>query len=314
MSIECVTIRDPETLATAKVAVGFGFNCFEFRIVRRDQPIDILWSAPDFESGSARPSSSGIPLLFPFPGRLHGTTFRWDQREFRLTAGDGRGNAIHGFVMSRAWRVVAQTASAVTGEFQASRDDPSLLDSWPADFRIRVSYELQQERLLCTITVDNPDRRPLPFGLGTHPYFKVPIGGSTADSCVVRLPVTDQWELRDMVTTGTRSAVANSATLQQGQPFSSLKFDNVFSGLVKNGNWILSSIHDPESGITVEQRFDGAFRECVVYTPDHRGAICIEPYTCVPGFFDLENRGIDAGLRILAPGESFSAHVEIEVK
>jgi aldose 1-epimerase len=61
------------------------------------------------------------------------------------------------------------------------------------------------------------------------------------------------------------------------------------------------------------QRFDDPFRECVGYTPPHREAICIEPLTCVPSCFDLTARGIDAGLRIIPPGGSFTAPVEIEV-
>jgi aldose 1-epimerase len=61
------------------------------------------------------------------------------------------------------------------------------------------------------------------------------------------------------------------------------------------------------------QRFDGVFRECVVYTPPHREAICIEPYTCVPGALELDRRGIAAGLRMVPPGDSFRAVVEISV-
>jgi len=51
----------------------------------------------------------------------------------------------------------------------------------------------------------------------------------------------------------------------------------------------------------------------VVYTPPHREAICIEPYTCVPGAFNLNERGIAAGLRMVAPGDSFRAVAEISV-
>ncbi len=314
MPIESVTLQDPESPATARIAVGLGFNCFDLQVHRQGQPIQILWSASDFAAGTARPSGSGIPLLFPFPGRIHGTVLHWDNREFPLREGDGRGNAIHGFVLNRTWRVVEQAKHRVVGEFQASRDDPTLLAAWPADFRIRVSYELQRETLTSIIKVDNPDTRPLPCGLGTHPYFRVPLGGPSGDACVVKLPVTEQWELRDMLTTGARSTVANAAALQQGQPFRNLQFDNVFAGLLKDGDWIRSSVHDPSSHVTVEQSFDSSFRECVVYTPAHREAICIEPYTCAPGCFELTARGIDAGLRVLVPGESFTSRVDIRVK
>src|SRR5688572_2188385 len=108
MAIECATIIDPSTGAMAQIAVGFGFNCFQFQVQSKDRPLEILWSDPGFASGSARPSSSGIPLLFPFPGRIPQGVLKWEGKEYRLPTGDGRGNAIHGFVLDRPWRTVQQ--------------------------------------------------------------------------------------------------------------------------------------------------------------------------------------------------------------
>ena len=98
-----------------------------------------------------------------------------------------------------------------------------------------------------------------------------------------------------------------------GKKFESITLDAVFSGLRFTDEWCSAQIADPERGTTLTLRFDRAFRECVVYTAPHREAICIEPYTCVPGAFDLHPRGIDAGLRILGPGESFNATVEMRL-
>ena len=55
------------------------------------------------------------------------------------------------------------------------------------------------------------------------------------------------------------------------------------------------------------------FRELVLYTPPHRQAICLEPYTCTTDAVNLGNRQIDAGWRALAPGETWSAAVACEV-
>ena len=88
---------------------------------------------------------------------------------------------------------------------------------------------------------------------------------------------------------------------------------DVFSDLVFNGGVCEASIADPTSCKKVAVSFDRAFRECVVYTPPHREAICIEPYTCVPDAFRLERAGVSAGLRVLSPGESFQAHVDIRL-
>jgi aldose 1-epimerase len=313
VSVQCITIADPSTGSSARVLTGYGFNCFEFRATRGGEPVDILWAEADFDQGQKRASGSGIPLLFPFPGRIPGTAFLWDGQQYPLEAGDGRGNAIHGFVLNRPWRVTAQDGQSVTGQFHASIDDPSLLKCWPADFCITVRYTLTGDSLETWIQIENPDQRPLPCGLGTHPYFRLPLGGKEANDCAIQLPVAGRWELSDMLPTGVKSSLADAAAYQAGRAFGELTLDDVFTDLLREGPWCTARILDPDSGTRLEVAFDDAFRECVVYTPPHREAICIEPYTCVPSAAELQSRNIDSGLRVLAPGASFEARVTMRV-
>jgi aldose 1-epimerase len=307
------TIRDPATGSSAEFLVSQGFNCFRFTATPKGKPIEVLYAPEDFSLGKSRPSSGGIPLLFPFPGRIPGTTFTWGNKQYQLEPGDAFGNAIHGFVHARPWRVIEQEESRIVGQFHAWQDDPSLKARWPADFRITATYQLAGNLLSAEYLLENPGDVPLPCGFGTHPYFRVPLGGSAADECVVRLPVTSRWELADMLPTGRRVEVPDARALQAGRRFGELKFDDVFSGLTFDGEWCVSSIADPASGVTMTQRFDRSLRECVVYTPPHRQAICIEPLTCVPSCFELARQGIDSGMRILKPGEAFTCRVEISV-
>src|SRR4030095_5767523 len=102
--------------------------------------------------------------------------------------------------------------------------------------------------------------------------------------------------------------------MQRGISFGELQLDNVFTGLQRQGERHVSTIRDPHSQLRVEQTWDRIVRECVVYTPPHREAVCIEPYTCVPDAFALAERGIDAGLRVIPPGNSVTARVEIDVR
>src|SRR5688572_28617576 len=135
MAAQIVTLRDASAGTSAQIAVGLGFNCFRFTAMHRAHPVEVLYAHPDFESGTQRPSGSGIPILFPFPGRIPGTTFTWEGKQYQLEPGDALGNAIHGFVLRRPWRVIEQSETRVVGQFHAWRDDPSLKDRWPADFR-----------------------------------------------------------------------------------------------------------------------------------------------------------------------------------
>lgn len=311
MSLQIITIQDADSGSEARIALDFGFNCFDFRAAVEGQVHQVLWSADDFESGQGRPSGSGIPLLFPFPGRLKGTQLSWENREFKIPEGDGAGNAIHGFVMNRPWRLVEQTDSRVQGEFQASVDDPEILNHWPADFKITATYEVAGSALVASYLVENPDEVPLPCGLGTHPYFRLPLGGSLADECEIVVPYTYEWVFENKMATGdqTPRETAPDAAFR----FGDADLDNAYGGLEFQGDQCLTSIHDPGSGRTLKQTFNDPFMACVLYNPPHREAFCIEPYTCVPDAFQLRRVGYPGGLRVLAPAESFEATVRIEL-
>ena len=54
-----------------------------------------------------------------------------------------------------------------------------------------------------------------------------------------------------------------------------------------------------------------SFRELVAFTPPHRHAVALEPYTCTPDAINLQQRGVDAGWRVLDAGQEWSAVVEM---
>ena len=308
--MDVITISDAVSGASAQTLPQLGFNCFQWQAFCGDELTELLWAEPGFEIGDRRASGSGNPILFPFPGRLGGTEFIYAGRTYALEAGDGRGNAIHGFVHTQPWRVVDQTAASVKGEFHALADDASLCQRWPADFRIRATYTISASTLTLDLFVDNPGDVPCPFGLGLHPYFRVPLGGGIADECVVQVPARKVWQLDEMLPTGEQSPTEELGPLPSGMPFSEMQFDHVFTDVETQNGRGVARVVDLGSQRTLSITFDEAFRECVVYNPPHREAVCIEPQTCVPDAYRLSEMGHDTGLRVLAPGESFSARVE----
>jgi len=311
---QSITIQDSETGTSAEVLPGLGFNCFDFTAAPAGRNIEMLWAAPRFAYGTERPTRSGIPILFPFAGRIRGTSFEFRGRTFPLEVGDDFGNAIHGFVLHRPWRVVSEGPSHVRGEFQASVDDPALLDRWPADFRISVEYKVAGYELACAIAVTNPDDRPLPFTLGTHPYFRVPLGGASAEDCIVRATVADRWQLVGLLPTGKTEPAPMAAQLAAGMKLEGTQLDDVFTGLGSADGTRTASLHDPDSGRTMVLEYDKQFKHCVIFNPPHREAICIEPYTGAPNPFDLHARGIDGGLAILEPQASVEYWIRMRLE
>jgi aldose 1-epimerase len=316
MSVEIVTLRDDRAGSSARILVSYGFNCFSFVARANDEPLELLWSAPGFESGTLRPSHSGIPILFPFAGRLPGRQLSYDGRTYAIGEyEDAHHNAIHGYVLGRPWKVIEQGANRVVGRLHAAEQAPELLDKWPADFQLTVEYELQGNTLVSRFSVANPDVRPLPFGLGTHGYFRVPLGsGGSADECRVTLPAQKLWKLDQMLPTGECEPVAGGFDLRQGMRFADTQLDTAFDDLALDGDHYRGSIADPHSGRTLEVSFDPFFRACVLYNPPHREAICIEPYSSIPDAFRLAARGLDPNLKILAPGASVSAEITMRLR
>lgn len=309
-----IILKNAESGAAARILPEMGFNLYQLQIPVGSRTVDVLDAASEFETTGQTPSHSGIPLLFPFPNRIKGAKYNWGGREYVLAGihQDGRGNSIHGLVIDRPWRVIERESDAVVGHFQLSIDAPDRRAVWPADFLIEVRYEMQESALRCDVRVVNPDKAPLPFGFGTHSYFKVPLSaGSRRNDCLIQAPAAEEWELVDCLPTGKRLPVAGRKDLREGQELEGLKLDDVLTGLSANGAQIDTIVMDPSAGLEVRQAFDKAFRELVVYTPPHGRSVCLEPYTCTTDAIHLAEQGIDGGWRVLAPGAEFRTWFQI---
>jgi len=307
MSLEIITLEDQHAETTARVLSGFGMNCYSFEVPTTNGRFDVLWSVDGFCSGSQRASSSGIPLLFPFVGRLQGTQFQHEGQTYAFTEGDGIGNAIHGLVIDRPWKVIQREPQRLVGCIESATNRGKLKDCWPADYRVCAAYELTAMRLSLTITIENVDQRPLPFGFGTHPYFRVPREGDWR----VTVPAKGYWPLDAMLPTGNQLHVDSRRDLRCGRPFDEIHLDDVLGDLIFEDEICDTQLTNQENGERIVQSFDEGFRECVVYTPPHREAICIEPYTCVPNAAELARNGVNAGWQVLAPGQRWQSRIEI---
>lgn len=313
MKSEITTLSDPSG-SSARIMTNFGFNCFSFSAMTERGPLELLYSQPDFNPEMS-PLFSGIPVLYPFGGRLDGDSFRWQGKTFKtVNALTYNGNVLHGFVINRPWRVIEQSESMVVGEFQASIDDPTLLDQWPTDFRIRMSYTLSGNSLFSDINLINPDDRPSPYGFTTHGYYNLDLGGGDPQSSIVSIPAAATWELVDMLPTGRILPVTADQDLRTGLPLAGRTFDTILTEVTPEPDGtFLASIHDPLVNRTLDLVSTGPIREFVFFTPPTGTSVAIEPYTCCPTTFDLEEKGFDAGLRILEPGQAERLTLEIRL-
>ncbi len=298
----------------ARLLPEVGFNCFSLQIPVAGELVEVLDADPDFVAGDKRGTRSGIPWLFPFPNRIERGRYLWNGVTYELPVSDTFGNAIHGFVMDRPWRVATADTQTAIAEFQLSVDAPERLPLWPSDFLLEVRYTLRRACLRADVRIVNAGDQPLPWGLGTHPYFKLPFGATSQfGQCLVQVPAEEAWELYQCLPTGHRSKVHGPNDLRTGLQLEGAKLDDVLTGLTRVKNRITTSIMDPQAGIQMTQITDWIFRECVVFTPPGRSCVCIEPYTCVTNAINLQREGIESGWQVLGIGEEYRTWWEIHL-
>lgn len=292
----------------AAIVPALGCNCISWQVAGRE----MLYSPPMTELAE-RPTRGGIPVLFPFPNRIRAGRFTWAGRDYQLPCNDStQANAIHGFTPRVPWRVQECSAESTCGHFVAefigSRDAKVDGSLWPGDPRMTLKIVLHEHSLRLEATVTNKGLEPLPFGLGYHPYFAVSAGDR------VETPARGRWELDASLPTSTITPVDESFDLRHARPVEELTLDDVYTdfpavlpghdGLVERGRLLLAE------GGSVSVRASPEFRDFVVFTPPHRKAVCLEPYTCPTDAINLADRGMDVGWLTIAPGASWSGNVE----
>ncbi|MFO0805809.1 MAG: aldose 1-epimerase [Gemmataceae bacterium] len=307
-------LGDAAGTVRAEVWPLFGFNCLRWQVKQPDGTWgSILYTMPDWEANPV-PTRSGHPILFPFPGRLRDGMLPANGRTYQLPLNDSlKKHAIHGFTPRNPWRVTGMLAkpdhASITGSFDLPTDLPAAVGSWPSDFALSVTYSLFADRLAVDAKVVNRGAERLPFGLGYHPYFRLP-GVTDADVSghVLQANVDTVWVAdAENVPTGEVKDLPAELDFRTPRAIGPAALDYVFTGTTSNELAVLSH---PASTGRLRVRADAAFRELVLFTPPHRQAVAIEPYTCSADASNLAAKGLSTGWLELEPGREWSGRVE----
>jgi aldose 1-epimerase len=308
---------------TARIEVWpfLGFNCLRWQVRTPSGGWgDMLYTAPDWPTNPV-PTRSGHPVLFPFPNRLSAGRFTFRGRTYQLPLNEASGkHAIHGFTPRNPWRVRSLTAdedrATITGQFRLSKDLPEAVGSWPGDPTLTLTYVLTQEALRVEAEIDNPGPLPLPCGLGYHPYLKIPTTpDAVADDLTLTTTAATVWEAEEGIPTGRAEPVPSDLDFRTRRPIGGLVLDRLFGDLGLEGaaagelTEVARLGHRSAPG-EVAVAVSPAFRQLLLFTPPHRQAVAIEPYTCASDAANLEDRGIDAGWAVLPPEGTWQTTVE----
>lgn len=111
------------------------------------------------------------PILFPIVGVLKDSKAESAEGTISL--------ARHGLARLNQFEVVEQSPSSVTLQLKSTEETRK---SYPYDFELKLIFSVAGDTLTQTYEVTNPANVVLPFTLGAHPAFNIPIPGVEAAS------------------------------------------------------------------------------------------------------------------------------------
>ncbi len=302
--------------AEATFYPAVGFNLIDWRVPRGDTQLQLMHHEPDVLAGGSG-TRSGSPILFPFPNRIARATYSWAGRTYHLgLSSPDAVHAIHGFCAKNPWTDYEAVGDcAVRARFRLSRDAPEQAATWPGDLVLEITFTLADEYLEIGTRVENVADHPVPCGIGFHPYF-APLGAQRCDELRLQCDAASYWVLDNMIPTGELRPVTGNNDLRADPGVGSRQLDDVLTALPRfepdqDGFMSRARITGPAGAMVLQ--CDDNYRDVVVFTPENRQSLAVEPYTCPTDAIHLSESHSDVGWRVLEPGERWHTRVRYRV-
>lgn len=270
----------------AEVWPANGGRIAGFYSLRGKERFDWMVPAPESTLGSGDAGSWGSFPLVPFSNRIRDARFVWEGTEHRIEATErGASNAIHGHGRSLAWMVEDATPRSTRMSYRYDAGD------WPFAYRAEQRVVLEDGALQVEMRLVNESDRPMPAGLGHHPYF--PWRGGP----VLRSGFARYWPAVDGVLPAGSEPVPDRYDFADAKPLPR-GLDTGFSewdgGL---------SISWPGSGASLELCTDGGLDHVILFSPPGKDFFCAEPVSHAIDAINLGAKGVPGtGLRTLEAG------------
>lgn len=236
------------------------------------------------------------PVLFPVVGRLRHDRFTWGGKSYTMSQ--------HGFARDMEFRLAERSGNRCVFELH---DDPRTRAMYPFGFVLRIVYTISERELEVRYEVFNPSSDDvLPFSIGAHPGFSLPLEAGAAYEDHFLEFETGRILIRPLKE-GLRTGPPRELTLRGTRlHLSDSMFDN--DALVIEGGQVERvTLGTLRGNTTIVMRCEGWPYFGIWAKKGTRRFICLEPWHGIADNEDtdgsLERK---EGMITLAPGAGFS--------
>lgn len=233
--------------------------------------VDYLYCDPDNLATRERPRC-GVPFLFPMFGRLKGSRYTWEGREYHME--------IHGFAHTSQWQVEEYRENLLR---LVMTETAQTLAQYPFPFRVEMNYRIEFGLLSIDLRFENTGNTDMPFNYGFHPYFLVE---NLADA-----EVEARADAKIDFATGKALPFGHDVltlSLPQGAPE---------DGAALAGLHSPATIHISRENRNLTMAFDDSYNQLVLWTLAGKPFLCVEPINGSPNGLNTGN------YLVLKPGE-----------
>jgi len=256
-------------------------------------------SNEDFSQNTSFKSS----YLTPFPNRLKGGKYEFDGNTFQFPINDEPNqNALHGFNIDAPFKLMDESAQ---GSLRLSFVQEYLGENacFPFPFSFNVIMTIDQFKFELIMQIQNIGDKPMPIGMGWHPYFTLQ---NKIDNCALCIPNCKKIEVDERkIPTGKRTAYKE---FSKSKLIGDAHFDTAYL-FEKDADFTSVTLESDLYKLRYYQETrDTKFNYLQIYTPEDRESIALEPMSCNIDAFNNQE-----GLRILAPRKRFKAKCGVAI-
>lgn len=295
----------------AFVAPSHGGDLASLQYRRNGTWVELLYRGMDYRPTTGWTGKA--PILWPAVGRnflaANSDDLGWVSHGAIFPIG------IHGFARDQEWQVGEEAGcDERTAKIRLLlRDNPETRSVYPFGFLLTTDYVLSGTSLfiLQTVTADPANADRMPFSIGNHITFKIPLApGGSSERTTISTPATRQV-LTDE--SGRPSGEVAEADFAEPRPLSTLPPLRAISLSGYAGDWAWARIEDPSSlTVTVshreDRRPDGNPVLFNLWGDIRQGFFAPEPWVGKQNSLSTGDGAIS-----LAPGESYRWTIAIRI-